>query len=135
LIKEKSKIANVHGIECPLFVPLIEEGFVDYSAVSLFVEMCAEKLKDKNIDTLLLGCTHYPLLYEALRQALPSNINIINPAFDTALALKQLLINNNMENTASNIADTFYITGDTIKFDKQCHDFLREDIKSLNILL
>lgn len=75
---------------CPLLVPLVEEGWIDHEVTREVIDIYFRDLlgqaKDKklNVDTLLLGCTHYPLLREAMRQAMPSQIEVIDSAEVTA---------------------------------------------------
>lgn len=82
---------QVYGKACPLFVPLVEEGLTHDSITE---EMAGRYLKDlqyKDIDTLILGCTHYPLLRTLLRKVVGPQVNLVNPAYETAIELKDLL--------------------------------------------
>ena len=83
---------------CPLFVPLVEEGFVDDPITTEVVKRYLEELKDKDIDTLILGCTHYPLLRETIAKVMGPGVQLVNPAYETALELKNLLLNKNLAN-------------------------------------
>ena len=83
---------------CPLFVPLVEEGFVDNRIAREAIDYYLHEMKQCGIDTLILGCTHYPLLYNPIKSYMGEKIRLVNPAYETALELKQLLKENNLEN-------------------------------------
>lgn len=69
--------AQVFAQDCPLFVPLAEEGWVEDPITNLIVYRYLSLLKDKNIDTLILGCTHYPLLAAAIQRAIGSHVQLL----------------------------------------------------------
>lgn len=81
----------VHGRACPLFVPLVEEGWTDHPATMLIVREYLAPLHALQVDTVVLGCTHYPLLRTAIAQALGPAVTLIDSADETARALGQLL--------------------------------------------
>lgn len=76
---------------CPLFVPLVEEGLLHDSVTDEIASRYLSVLKGRYIDTLVLGCTHYPLLRSTLGRLMGSDVTLINPAYETAIELKQLL--------------------------------------------
>ncbi len=76
---------------CPLFVPLVEEGLLHDSVTDEIALRYLSELKGKYIDTLVLGCTHYPLLRSTLRRLMGEDVTLVNPAYETALELKALL--------------------------------------------
>jgi glutamate racemase len=69
---------------CPLFVPLVEEGWTDHEATRLIAREYLESMLDDHIDTLVLGCTHYPLLKPMLREVLGPDVRLIDSAEETA---------------------------------------------------
>ena len=81
---------NVTAMACPLFVPLIEEGLLDDPLTDQHIARYLRPLLDAGIDTLILGCTHYPLLHDAIaRQAGPA-IRLVDSAQNCALAVREL---------------------------------------------
>ncbi len=70
-IKEKDKHVEVFQKPCPLFVPLVEEGMLEHPVTLMLIEEYLEELVDRGIDTLILGCTHYPLLKDSIRKVFP----------------------------------------------------------------
>jgi glutamate racemase len=75
-------------------VPLVEEGWLDKRVTKEVAKKYLEEFKDKNIDGLVLACTHYPLLKRVIRQTIGHNIKIVNPAQSLAEELKSFLKNN-----------------------------------------
>lgn len=71
---------------CPLFVPLVEEGWFDHPAAELIATEYLAPFRDKGIDTLVLGCTHYPLLKPLLKRILGDEVSLIDSAEETARA-------------------------------------------------
>lgn len=76
---------------CPLFVPLVEEGFKEHIVTKQIIEYYLESMRNTDIDAMILGCTHYPLLRSKIREYMGDRIQIVNPAYETAMDLKRLL--------------------------------------------
>lgn len=76
---------------CPLFVPLVEEGLFHDSVTDEIASRYLSVLKGKYIDTLVLGCTHYPLLRSTIGRLMGEDVTLVNPAYETALELRSLL--------------------------------------------
>ncbi|MDR1765684.1 MAG: glutamate racemase [Lachnospiraceae bacterium] len=76
---------------CPLFVPLVEEGFFHDSVTDEIASRYLADLKQRYVDTLVLGCTHYPLLRSTLGRLMGEGVVLVNPAFETALELRKAL--------------------------------------------
>ena len=82
---------EVIGKPCPLFVPLVEEGLFHDSVTDEIASRYLSSLKEKYIDTLVMGCTHYPLLRSTLHRLMGDEVTLVNPAYETAVELKTLL--------------------------------------------
>ena len=82
---------EVIGKPCPLFVPLVEEGLFHDSVTDEIASRYLSSLKEKYIDTLVMGCTHYPLLRSTLQRLMGDGVTLVNPAYETAVELKTLL--------------------------------------------
>ncbi len=91
VIQELEPDIEVSGKACPLFVPLVEEGLLHDSVTDEIASRYLSDLKSKYIDTLVLGCTHYPLLRSTLRRLMGDDVVLVNPAYETAIELKELL--------------------------------------------
>ena len=90
-LKKLDPKITVIGRPCPLFVPLAEEGWTHDPVTTQVAERYLEDLKKENIDTLILGCTHYPLLRSTIAQVMGDGVRLVNPAYETALELGRLL--------------------------------------------
>ncbi len=117
LIGNKDPGIKVYGKACPLFVPLVEEGWTNDSVTFEVAGRYLKELREKDIDTLIMGCTHYPLLSGLLKKCLGDGITLVNPAYETAMCLKELLKELDMENTSSKKpVYEFYSSDSTEKF-------------------
>jgi glutamate racemase len=83
--------AQVFSQACPMLVPLIEEGWLDDSITDQIIQRYLEKLLQEDVDTLVLGCTHYPLLSAALRKFAGPAVKLVDSAQNCAIAVKKLL--------------------------------------------
>ena len=83
--------ATVFGAACPLFVPLVEEGWVDHPATRLIAETYLHPIRDAHVDTLVLGCTHYPLLAPIIADVVGRDVTLVDSAAETARALRDAL--------------------------------------------
>lgn len=99
---------TVVGKSCPLFVPLVEEGLLHDSVTDEIASRYLSELKRKYIDTLVLGCTHYPLLRSTLRRLMGDEVTLVNPAYETAIELKQLLEINTLNRCAEEAEEEKY---------------------------
>ena len=131
--------ASVIGKACPLFVPLVEEGFAKHRVTQEIIDYYLASFMETDIDSLILGCTHYPLLRSRIREYVGEKITLVNPAYETAMDLKQLLKARDMENTDNSqehAADSFYVSDAADKFKQFANSILPYDIettKQINI--
>lgn len=96
-IAELSASAFVTGTSCPLFVPLVEEGWVDHPATRLIAETYLAPMRDASVDTLVLGCTHYPLLAPVIATIVGNAVSLVDSAAETAIALRDVLAAQSIE--------------------------------------
>jgi glutamate racemase len=97
-IRQLDGEVEVFSQECPLFVPLAEEGWVDHKATALIAKEYLFPLKLEKIDTLILGCTHYPLLKSAIRNAIGEDVTLIDSGEATAAVVERLLDDHGLRN-------------------------------------
>ncbi len=90
-LKRLDPKVEVYSRACPLFVPLVEEGWLDNEVVERTVESYLASLKKSGIDTLILGCTHYPLLKKAIRKFMGREVRLVDSAEETADEVSALL--------------------------------------------
>lgn len=137
VITDMEPEASVIGKPCPLFVPLVEEGFAKHHVTDEIIEYYLDEMKHSDIDTMILGCTHYPLLRSRIMEYFGENVNIVNPAYETAMDLKALLAEHDMENDSGNLARyEFYVSDTAEKFKHFANSILPynvETIQQINI--
>ncbi|AZT89884.1 glutamate racemase [Caldicellulosiruptor changbaiensis] len=120
---------SVFSKPCPLFVPLVEEGWIDKEVTYLVAKEYLEEFKEKGIDTLVLGCTHYPFLQNVIKKILPE-VTLINPALETAKQTYDVLKQNDMLNTLDDEPTYYFYASDNLKkFEAVASIFLNEKIK------
>ncbi|HKX13071.1 MAG TPA: glutamate racemase [bacterium] len=90
-IRRRLPEAKVESRACPLFVPLVEEGWARHEITRQVAEVYLSPWKDQGLDTLILGCTHYPILKPLLQEVLGPEVSLVDSAQETAKALKLLL--------------------------------------------
>ena len=83
--------ARVYAQPCPLYVPLIEEGWLDHAATRLVAQEYLTPLHEVDIDVLILGCTHYPLLTETITEVVGPDVKLVDSAHETALEVRTVL--------------------------------------------
>lgn len=135
-IKSFDQDVKVTGIPCPLFVPLVEEGWIDNEVASLTAKTYMKSLMDEepDIDTIVLGCTHYPILKPLLakesKEVFGRDIKLIDSALETALDVKEKILENgnNSSSEATKNHYVFYTTDDPEKFIQVGSSFLGEEI-------
>ena len=97
---------------CPLFVPLVEEGWTDRGATRLIADEYLGPLVNAHIDTLVLGCTHYPLLKPLLRAVLGASVNLIDSAHETAAETGRVLAERGLDAPAGARATYRFVCSD-----------------------
>ncbi len=92
MIKKESKNIQVESQSCPLLVPLVEEAWLDQPETKKIVKKYLQPLKNKQIDTLILGCTHYPVLKEIIKTRISRKVKLVDSAEEVVCELKNFLI-------------------------------------------
>jgi len=85
---------KVYSQACPLLVPLVEEGWINKQETKMILRRYLKPLRDSQIDTLVLGCTHYPLLKELIQTRIGRRVQLIDSSVEAARSLHTLLISN-----------------------------------------
>lgn len=133
IIKGLDPTVSVIGKACPLFVPLVEEGFAKHKVTEEIIDYYLASMKESDIDSLILGCTHYPLLRSRIRAYLGDKIQLVNPAYETAMDLKYILKESGMENTGKegeHATYSFYVSDAADKFKQFANSILPYDIET-----
>ncbi|SRR5581483_812739 len=120
-------------VSCPLFVPLVEEGYVEHPMCTLVVQEYLQLLKNKGIQGLLLGCTHYPLLQAAIQQELGPDVHLIDPAMACAKQIRKILTENNLLTPSLTLPQyQFFVSDDPEKFRLHGKAFLNYPIEHVS---
>jgi glutamate racemase len=93
-IMEKQPQARVYSIACPLLVPLVEEGWLNKPETSMIVKKYLLPLKIRQIDTLILGCTHYPLLKKVIQRKIGRRVQLIDSSISVSGSVRTFLARN-----------------------------------------
>ena len=133
-IKELSKNVTIYGKACPLFVPLIEEGLWEDPVTDEIAGRYLAELIDIDIDTLILGCTHYPLIRSTLGRLVGGRVSLVNPAYETARELKDMLLEMDMLNDEEPKLGSnryqFYVSDKAEKFVRFANSIIKYGILS-----
>ena len=126
--------AEVTQNACPLLVPLVEGGFVarNCEITHLAVREYLTPIREAGCDTLLLGCTHYPLIRSTIREVMGEKVRLVNPAYETALELKNLLQKTNMLSTGQQEEEfpyRFYVSDLADEFKEFANSILPYDVE------
>jgi glutamate racemase len=120
---------------CPLFVSLAEEGWVDNEVARLTAHGYLRPLREERIDTLVLGCTHYPLLEGVIREVVGDEVYLVNSAKETAKEVQRVLTEERLAKTAKkNGAYRFYITDNRERFIKVGERFLERPLQTVELV-
>ena len=125
---------EVFGQACPLFVPLVEEGWTDGIIARLIVEKYLKEMVKKGLDTIVLGCTHYPLLRDVIQNTV-GDVSLIDSAIETAKVVMEVLSENGMLRGQNNEAiKKFFVTDSPEKFVNVGEGFLKGKIKDITTI-
>ena len=122
---------QVFSKDCPLFVPLVENGFTcaDDQITKLAVEFYLKDLKETGVDTVILGCTHYPIIKTAIGEYLGEKVKLIDAGKETAHYCKRLLQQHDIENhNTENGKSEFYVSDTPDSFKSIAKIFLKQNI-------
>lgn len=104
--------ARVHAQPCPVFVSLAEEGLAHHPATLIMAREYLAPLLSRSIDTLILGCTHYPLLAPSIEEIVGKGVRLVDPGVATALDVREMLMAMDLLNTSSSLPRHDYYLSD-----------------------
>jgi len=130
LLRKYSSRISVYSQSCPLFVSLVEEGWINKPVTLTVAKEYLSGLKRDRIDTLILGCTHYPLIKNVISAVLGKNVVILDSAKATANEVQSLLDKTKLNSLKCNkVKYEFYVSDAPEKFIKLGRKFLKKDIR------
>lgn len=127
IINNPKIVANA----CPMFVPLIENGYVqrDCLVTQIIAKEYLKPIIDENVDTLILGCTHYPIIKDLIKDIVSDKTTLIDPGVEVANYVKEYLTQNNLTNNSEkNGYCHFYVSDNIESFESHAGVFLDENI-------
>lgn len=131
-IKNIDASIEVFEKACPLFVPLAEEGWTDHKATYEIAEEYLSELRDKKIDTLVLGCTHYPILHDVIQDVIGKDVKLIDSGIATSEVVLEEIKRTNLEtNSAVPGNSSFYVSDIPTKFKEVAELFLGKPVEDV----
>lgn len=131
-IHEINPDIEVFSRDCPLFVPLVENGFTspDSDIVLSIVSHYLQPFMDANIDTLILGCTHYPILYHAIKKVMGKGVFLVDSGKETAVHAAELLEEQGLLSDHKQKGTcAFYVSDSTEGFTESANIFLQQNVE------
>lgn len=128
-IKRMNEKAEVFEKPCPLFVPLAEEGWINHKATYEIAEEYLKKLRQNKIDTLVLGCTHYPILTEVIQKVIGPKVSLIDSGVASSELIKTELEKFDLLSDSGKIGgQEYYVSDIPAKFKEVAELFLGKEI-------
>lgn len=131
LLQQLDPEISVVGKACPLFVSVAEEGWYRDPITTEIAKRYLQVMKDEDVDTLILGCTHYPLLRSTIHEVMGDGVRLVNPAYETAIELGHVLKGKNLLSTGTACEDfpyKFYVSDLADKFKTFANSILPYDV-------
>ena len=130
IISSLSPDASVFSVACPMFVPLVENGYAQSEAAYLIAKDYLSQLKKEKVDTLILGCTHYPLLQKVISDIMGEETVLLSPGERTAHDAREYLEKNDMLSGENKSDSKFYVSDSVENFATLASTFMDCDIET-----
>lgn len=126
--------ADVTAAPCPLFVPLAEEGWVDHRVTDMVAREYLQEFRDRGVDTLVLGCTHYPLLKPVIGRVMGAGVRLVDSAVETAREMKRVIHSRDIAGGTGNGHFTVVLSDTSPTFEEIARRFLGRDIPEIELV-
>jgi glutamate racemase len=133
-IRELEPQATVNARPCPLFVPLVEEGWTDTPITEMIAETYLKDYRSEAIDVLVLGCTHYPLLHGVIGRVLGPGVTLVDSAVETAREVRERIEEAGLENESGNGELSIYLSDIAPNFREVGERILGRPIRDVRLL-
>jgi len=130
-IKQLEPKIKVTAVACPLFVPFVEEGWLSGGVVMQVARVYLKPLKDARVDTVILGCTHYPLLKPVIQKILSTDVALIDSAKQVAIEVKKILTSEGLLNQKQKPKHKFYVSDNPEWFSSLAQRFLGTPVRNV----
>ncbi len=135
MIHELDKNIKVIDQACPLFVPLVEEGFFEDEATDLIAKRYLDKVIENNVDTLILGCTHYPVIKNSIQRIVGEDVVMVDSGEETAKFVKNYLkLNNLFSSKTVKSKLKIYVSDLSHKFQEIAERFLQNSLSHIETI-
>jgi len=132
-LKKLNPKIKVFEKACPLFVPLAEEGWIDHKVTEMIAKEYLSELKEKKIDSLILGCTHYPILADIIQKVVGKNVKLIDSGTPAAKLVEEYLNGRQLRNQSVHQGiSEFYVSDVPARFREIAERFLGKKISHLH---
>ncbi len=132
-IRQLNPEIEVFETACPLFVPLAEEGWIDHKATYEIAEEYLHDLRDENIDTLVLGCTHYPILSKVIQEVIGDDVTLVDSGIVAAEMIKNELDRTDLHTNSYGLGNQeLYVSDIPTKFREVAELFLGNPVKEVH---
>ncbi len=132
-LKKLNPKVKVYEQACPLFVPLAEEGWLDHKVTEMIAKEYLSELKEKKIDSLILGCTHYPILADIIQKVVGKNVRLVDSGTPAAQLVEDYLNGRQLRNQSVHHGESeFYVSDVPVKFREVAERFLGKKITHLH---
>lgn len=128
-IKDIDPKVEVVSCACPLFVPLVENGYTKGEVVRIIAEEYLTPIKEAGVDTLILGCTHYPLLTDEIQKIVGDGVTLINSGAEAAVAAFEHLKSHDMLSDRKTGEAQYYVSDSVVGFEELAGVFLEKHIE------
>lgn len=125
---------KVIGKACPLFVPLVEEGLLNDPVTDEIASRYLTHMKEAGVDTLILGCTHYPLIRNTIGRIMGDGVTLVNPAYETAISLRRMLKAQGMYRENGTPEYHFFVSDGAEKFSSFANSILPVELVETRIV-
>lgn len=130
-IKQLDPKVKVVAVACPLFVPFVEEGWLSGDVVMSVAKTYLKPLRDAKVDTVILGCTHYPLLRPIIQEVLGKRVTLIDSAKQVAFEVKKILASEDMLNRGKGGKHKFFVSDNPEWFSSLAQRFMGKKIPNV----
>lgn len=126
--------ARIYAQPCPLFVPIVEEGWAKHEAARLIATEYLTPIREQDIDVLVLGCTHYPLLRNLIGDIMGPGVKLVDSAEQTAIELQRVLVQNDLCSRSRAGVHRFAASDSPLRFRHVARHFLGEVVQDVELI-
>lgn len=127
-IKELNPNIEIISKACPMFVPIVENGYANHEVARIIIKEYLTPIKESGVDTLILGCTHYPILKDEIQAFMGNGVTLIDSGAETAVEVKRQLEEKGLRSEEKSGAARYFVSDETDSFSELGSMFLAKSI-------